>query len=159
MQEEEFKQLLELATVQAKQFALRYITNDLPKENIYNIHLNISEDNPALTQYDIYPEDNNRVIEKALLPTVIKTLYRKGKVPVWIDISVSEVQDNKTVLTLLCAGRYSPDLQELYYHNSGLGPFGVKSPILPPDYKEGSKFRIPETKKSILARLFRRSSS
>ena len=107
-----------------------------------------------MKQFDLYPEDNGKVIELANADTVVETLLRKGKVPVWIDISVTMVQRRKTVLTLLCAGRYSDNTKELYYYQRGTGPFGVKSPNLPIDYKEGKKFWLPDTKKSLLAKLF-----
>ena len=156
MQEQEFRSLLFSATADARQFALEYIKNELPSENVYNMRLSLSHDDPALTQFDLYPEDNDKLIELASADTVVKTLLRKGKVPVWIDIAVQKVQNNKTVLTLLCAGRYSDDMKQLYYHQRGLGPFGVKSPNLPIDYKEGVKFWLPETKQCFLAGLFRR---
>lgn len=143
MRKEEFKQLLLSATEQARQFALEYVNNDLPLENVYNILLSLSHDDPVLTQFDLYPEDNGKVIGLADTDMVIATLLRKGKVPVWIDISVAMVQKGKTVLALSCAGRYSDDLKELYYHERGMGPFGVKSPILPIDYEKGKKFWLP----------------
>jgi hypothetical protein len=154
MQEEEFKQLLFSATDQAKQFALEYVRNELPAENVYNIQLSLSHDDPSLTQFDLYPDDNGTVIELADADAVVETLLRKGKVPVWIDISVTAIQKRKTVLTLLCAGRYSDAMKEFYYHERGTGPFGVKSPYLPVDYKEGKKFWLPNTKKWSLERLF-----
>ena len=157
MQEEEFKQLLLSATDQAKQFALNYIKNDLPVDNVYHIRLSLSHDDPSLTQFDIYPEDNGKTIKMADATTVVNTLLRKAKVPVWIDISVSEIIEDKTVLTLLCAGRYSDNEKELYYHQRGLGPFGVKSPNLPADYKEGTKFKVAEKKKSNWDTLFKRN--
>ena len=146
MQEDEFKQLLASATEQAKQFVLNYIVNELSADNAYQIRLSLSHDDPELTQFDLYPEDNGKIVDMTDVSKVITTLLRKGKVPVWIDISVSEIKKDKTVLTLLCAGRYSDNINELYYHQRGLGPFGVKSPDLPVNYKEGTKFKIPERK-------------
>ncbi len=156
MQEEEFKQLLLSATDKAKQFALKYIKNELPVDNAYNLRLSLSHDDPILIQFDMYPEDNGKIVKMIDTATVVGILLRKAKVPVWIDISVSEITNNKTVLTLLCAGRFSDDEKELYYHQRGLGPFGVKSPNLPVDYIEGTKFKIPE-KKSIWDILFKRN--
>jgi hypothetical protein len=147
MQEEEFKLLLASATELAKQFALNYIENELPSNNAYTIRLSLSHDDAGLTQFDLYPEDNGKTVETADINTVITTLLRKGKVPVWIDISVSEIRENKTLLTLLCAGRFSDNINELYYHQRDLGPFGVKSPNLPVDYKDGIKFKLPERRK------------
>jgi hypothetical protein len=158
MQEEVFKQLLISATDRAKQFALRYITNKLPADNAYHIRLSLSHDDPALTQFDTYPEDNGKTIRMADATTVVSTLLRNKKVPVWIDISVTEIIKGKTILTLLCAGRYSDNEKELYYNERGSGPFGVKSPNLPANYKEGTKFRIAEKRKSILDILFKRNT-
>lgn len=157
MEEEEFKQLLLSATDRAKRFALNYIKNELPVDNAYNIRLSLSHDDTSLTQFDIYPEDNGKIIKMADAMTVVSTLLREAKVPVWIDISVSEIIKDKTILTLLCAGRYSDNEIDLYYHQRGLGPFGVKSPNLPVDYKEGIKFKIPEKKKLIWDTLFKRN--
>ena len=157
MQEEEFQQLLLSATDQAKQVASEFVLNDLPLENVYNIQLNFSHDDPALTQFDMYPEDDGRVIEMVDANIVVKTLLRQGKVPVWIDISVTTIQNGKTILTLFCAGRYSDNKKELYYHQRGMGPFGVKSPNLPIDYKAGNKFWLPETKKWSFAKVFFRN--
>ena len=156
MQEEEFKRLLLLATEQAKQFALNYIENELAPVNVYKITLSTSHDDPALTQFALYPDDIGKVVEMADVATTITTLLRKGKVPVWIDISVSEITENKTVCTLLCAGRYSDNINEFYYRQTGLGPFGVKSPNLPVDYKDGTKFRLRETQNSFWKDLLER---
>lgn len=157
MQENEFKQLLLSATDRAKHFALNYIKDELPAGNVYSIRLNASYDDPALAQFDLYPEDSGKMIEFADAETVIKTLLRKGKVPVWIDISVTGIQKGRTVLNLLCAGRYTGELQEMYYHQRETGPFGIKSPILPISYRDGAKFWLPKTgRRSIISRLFRR---
>ncbi|RYE23052.1 MAG: hypothetical protein EOP51_11670 [Sphingobacteriales bacterium] len=155
MQEEVFRLLLSKATAEAKAFASRYIKNQLRENNAYRIQLNISEDDPALTQFELYPEDKGTVIEWVDSDTVLSTLLRKGKVPVWIDIAVLEIDRNTTLLSLMCAGRYSGEESQFYYRDSERAPFGVKSPNLPIDYKEGVQFAIPEKRGSLLKRLFR----
>ncbi len=159
MKEEEFKHLLLLATEEAKQFALKYIENELPANNVYNICLNLSHDDPKLTQFDLYSNDEGKILKMVNVDSVISTLLRNGKVPVWIDISVSEIKKSKTLLTLLCAGRYSDNINELYYYQQGLGPFGVKSPNLPIDYTEGVKFKLPQKKISFWKTFFGRNHS
>ncbi|GAO45382.1 hypothetical protein [Flavihumibacter petaseus] len=144
MQEQEFKALLALATDESRRFATEYIKNDLPARNVYCIILSLSNDNPSLTQFDLYLEDAGKIVKYANADTVVKTLLRKGKVPVWIDISVSAVRNRKTVISLLCSGRCSDDPKEFYYQQGGTGPFGIKSPAFPLDYKEGQKFWLPE---------------
>ena len=159
MQEQEFIKLLSSATESARRFALNYVSNTLPAGSAYIVFLNQSHDAAALTQFDLYPHDNGKVIEAVNAAAVVDLLLRKGKVPVWIDISVSAVRTDKTVFTLHCAGRYSDEMNEAYYQHRHSGPFGIKSPLLPVDYKEGIKFELPGTKKSFWKKLFGRSRS
>ena len=78
----------------------------------YDVHLNSSNDDPKLTQFDIYPEDNDR-IENGLTDKEVRDLiYRNGKVPVWIDVAVHKSDRRITTFKLLCAGRYSDDENE-----------------------------------------------
>ncbi len=154
MQEKEFTQLLLSSTNEAKNFALRYIQNDLPLDNLYNVHLNFSADSASLAQFAIYPGDSGKVIRLVDASIVTASLLRNGKVPVWIDIAVSEICKDKTILKLTCSGRYSDDWKEMYYNDNKSGPFGVKSPNLPIDYREGVKFKISETRKRSWIELF-----
>ena len=39
-------------------------------------------------------------------------------------------------------GRYTDDNSKMYYASRGLGPFGVKSPELPPRFREGERFAL-----------------
>jgi hypothetical protein len=146
MQKDEFRDLLMKATIWSKEFAERFVKNKLPDDNIYRIQLNMSSDDPTLTQFDRYPEDEGKIVEDADLDQVVTTLCRNAKVPVWIDINVRLIKKQKTVFTLLCAGRYSDDPKELYYNSSGQGPFGIKSPVLPVGYSDGVKFNITEVR-------------
>lgn len=150
LEQQEFENYLRLATDQAKEFAQNFINEALPVENVYMLQLNSSLDDRMLTQFDTYPEDEGKVINNADIFQVTQLLLRKTKVPVWIDISVSGVLGHTTVLTLICAGRYTGIINEMYYHSRGLGPFGVKSPVFPANYIEGSKFNISETMKHTL---------
>ena len=149
MEKEEFERLLLLATDRAKQFALNFIKNELPVENAYNLQLSIVDVDYNLAHFDAHIEGNKKIIKMANSGTVIAALLRDAKVPVWIDISVSEIIDEKTILNLLCANKYSENKEDLYYHQLGLGPFGIKSPNLPVDYIEGVHFKLPEKKKSV----------
>ena len=73
---------------------------------------------------------------------VVELLYRKNKVPVWIDINVLKSNRKTTTFNLLCAGRYTNNKEEFYYNINGSGPFGIKSPNLPINYQEGKRFRL-----------------
>lgn len=142
MTKEEFLVLINGASFIAFKFAEQYVKNKLKPEFRYDVHLNVSHDDTNLDDFDIYPEDNNR-IEKGLTDKEVRELlYRNGKIPVWVDIAVHKADKNITTFQLLCAGRYSDDDEKYYYQKGGTGPFGIKSPYLPIGYKEGKKFRL-----------------
>ncbi|UKN02005.1 hypothetical protein K6119_00555 [Paracrocinitomix mangrovi] len=143
----EFDNLLTKATEFAFEFGQRYVSNMLPKSFVYEVQLNMSYDDPSLTQFDLYPEDDHKIINGLNKTEVIDLLLRKNKVPVWIDISVKDITETNTVINLLCSGRYSAEPEELYYQDNGTGPFGIKSPILPFGFKEGEKFDLKQNRK------------
>jgi hypothetical protein len=142
MNRSDFLYLLLGTSYASFKFAKRYLSNDLVPEFRYDIQLNLSNDDPNLTQFDTYPEDNGKKYFNLEDKEVVAILCRNNKVPVWIDISVSKSENEKTTLRLLCAGRYTSDNNELYYNERGSGPFGIKSPNLPYGYKEGIKFKL-----------------
>jgi len=93
-------------------------------------------------KFDLYPEDNGVIKLNLTENEVVDFLCRKEKVPVWIDINVLKSDENTTIFSLLCSGRYTDIDEELYYYKRGTGPFGIKSPILPNKYIEGQKFYL-----------------
>jgi hypothetical protein len=155
----EFQTLLTHSSDIAFDFAKNYVTNNLPDNFKYSVRLNFSMDDTGLKQFDIYPGDNNKTVDFITADKVINLLNRKGKVPVWIDISVAYVHKNCTVFQLLCAGRYSSDENEFYYLKGGTGPFGIKSPAFPVEYVEGVKFNLkPKPKKKFFQWLTNHSA-
>lgn len=142
MTKEEFLILINGASFVSFKFAEKYLKDKLIPEFRYNVFLNISHDDPSLIQFDIYPEDDDRIEIGLTDKQVLDLIYRSGKVPVWIDIAVSKSDRKTTTFKLLCAGRYSDNKDEYYYQSGGTGPFGIKSPNLPINYKEGKKFRL-----------------
>lgn len=142
MTKEEFLYLLLGASYVSYRFAKNFVIEELPPDFKYDVYLNYSSDDPSLIQFDLYPDDDNRVIENLTDKEVMELLNRNNKVPVWIDISVFKSNSDFTVFRLLCAGRYSGNPEEYYYQKRGSGPFGIKSPNHPPDYVEGVKFTL-----------------
>ncbi len=140
MTKQEFIFHLNGASFIAYKFAENYVKNKLPTDFKYNVILNASNDDSNLTQFDIYPEDNGEIKFDLSDKEVAELLYREGKIPIWIDISVLKSSQKNTTFNLLCAGRYSDNKKEFYYNHNGSGPFGIKSPTLPVGYKEGEKF-------------------
>jgi len=143
MTKTEFHNLLTKSSRLSFDFAKNFVLDSLPNNFKYTVKLNFSNDDPTLKQFDIYPSDNDKIVEYITATEVEDLLCRKNKVPVWIDISVESIHKNHTVFQLLCAGRYSDDINEFYYEKGGTGPFGIKSPVFPPGYKnDGTKFRL-----------------
>lgn len=142
MTNSEFQTLLSHSSNLALDFARTYVADNLPNNFKYSVRLNASTDDINLKQFDIYPSDNDKVVDFITADKVISLLNRNGKVPVWIDISVECVNKYFTVFQLLCSGRYSADENEFYYLKGGTGPFGIKSPTFPIDYVEGVKFNL-----------------
>ncbi|MEO8069574.1 MAG: hypothetical protein ABI599_17895 [Flavobacteriales bacterium] len=142
MNKTDFRFLLLGASYAAFKFAEEMVSDRLTTEFRYNVFLNISNDSPELEQFDVYPEDAG--VRHLLIKDqeVVDLLCRNEKVPVWIDVSVESVVDDRTVLRLLCSGRFSSESKAYYYQRNGSGPFGIKSPVFPPDHKEGVRFNL-----------------
>jgi hypothetical protein len=76
----------------------------------------------------------------AVLPPMTRAdalawLWRDGRVPAWIDVSVAAVDARTTYVRLTCSGRFRGRRDALYYQD-GYPPFGIKSPRLPADWDE-----------------------
>lgn len=147
MTKAEFHTLLVDCSGHAFDFAKNYVLDDLPNDFKYTVILNASNDDPSLKQFDLYPNDNDKVVKLISATEVVDLLCRKDKVPVWINVSVNSVYKNSTVIELLCSGRYSGDTNEFYYSKQGSGPFGIKSPVFPRGFKDdGTKFHLKKKK-------------
>lgn len=145
MTESEFHVLLIASSFMATRFGQRYVAQTLPFDFRYDVHLNQSCDDHATPDDVLYPGDNDRVVSCDSETDVVALVFRDGRCPQWIDVSAVRVGDTFTELRLLCCGRFTNDRDKLYYTDGGTGPFGIKSPALPPDYKEGTTFSLPQT--------------
>ncbi len=144
MTKADFHALLIAASVLAIRFGQRYVTQTLPFDFRYVVHLNQSYDEHATPDDRLYRDDNDRIVQLVSESDVVSLLYREGRCPKWIDISVAAIGDSFTELRLLCCGRFTDDRAKMYYSDRGLGPFGVKSPDFPANYEEGTRFTIPQ---------------
>jgi len=133
MTREEFDDHLKSATQMAIGFARRFVTNVIPDEGIYVVLLNQSNDKRRRPDDVVFPGDDADWVRSGLsAEEVITLLYRDGRCPVWIDISVEAVLPGRALVQLLCSGRYTDNDQRLYYAASSVMPFGVKGPTFPP---------------------------
>jgi hypothetical protein len=143
MTRDEFILHLRESSLIALKFAEHFVKDKLTTDFKYNVILNASNDDLNLNQFDFYQEDNGIIKLNLIDIEVIHLLYRKNKVPVWININVLKSSRKSTTFNLLCAGRYTDNKEEFYYNNKiGSTPFGIKSPELPIDYSEGKKFSL-----------------
>ena len=130
------------ASYHSVKFTENYVKNKLFYNFKFNIKLNQSCDDHADEENDLYPEDNNKELHHLELREVPNILCRNGKVPEWIDVSVIAVGKDYTLIELLCSGRFTKEREKMCYSKRGQGPFGIKSPILPPHQKENKKFKL-----------------
>ena len=144
MRQEDFQSQLLAATFAAIRFGQNYVVNRLPLDVRYMVVLNQSCDDHRKDDEVVYPADDGRIEMGLTVQGVLDLLHRDGRCPQWIDISVAGADRDVTLLRLLCCGRFHGDEIRMYYYEQGTQPFGIKSPNLPPGWKEGEKFRVPE---------------
>jgi hypothetical protein len=109
------------------------VIEKLPKEYHYHVLMNQSFDGQEPKPGEIlYPEDEGKRAGPLNAQGVVDLLWRDGKVPEWIDLFVSGIEDGRTCFALRCCGRFTARDDLLYYHWNGTAPFGLKSPPIPP---------------------------
>jgi hypothetical protein len=130
-----FQQNFRSATEKAVTFARNFVNNVLPEGRLFLLYPNQSYDeNPLRSDETLYPADTlpdgttRSVITEE---EVVSFLWRGGKIPEWIDVSVLREVGPETVLRLICCGRFTSD-EHLLYYKDAYPPFGIKSPDLPP---------------------------
>ena len=137
----EFKNNFTKSTDQAVKFGQEFISNRISNHVTYDIEFNSSHDKSHVG-FDVYKIDDERIDCNLSFEEVVRRVYRDGKVPAWIDISIVKSGRRNTRLNLLCAGRYTDKIEDLYYVSQGTHPFGIKSPLLPPWVKKGDKYYL-----------------
>ena len=138
----EFNVLLVAASFEATRFGQRFVRQALPFVFHYRAHLNQSADWNAAEEDVLYRDDEGRVVDLGTEDEVVSLLWRDGRCPQWIDVNVVGIGPSFTLLQLLCCGRFTSVRERFYYQARGFGPFGIKSPNLPPDWTEGARFDI-----------------
>jgi len=143
MTRSEFIALLNKATTAAMGFARTCVDNELPETVRFHVYLNQSFDGHATAEERVYPEDDGRELDCVSEEEVANAIFRDGRCPGWIDISVAAQSATHTQVDLVCCGRYTDNPRLMYYTARGMGPFGIKSPMMPVGFKEGTRFRLP----------------
>lgn len=151
MQQADFSRLLDLATADAIALAKMMLLDELSDQYVYRIFPNQSFDGNRDAEEIVYPMDSLGSIDDYIMMTrdeCISFMYREGRLPEWIDISVGAAGADLTYIDCRCCGRFTDNDQRLYYNRTGRGPFGIKSPTLPNWILPGEKipkFRLADT--------------
>ena len=138
MDKSEFAKLFHESSLACVAFARTYVMDHLPESTIYRLFPNASYDGNPLRQDEcVFPEDGLPDDEFHTMDAdhVIDFLWRDGMVPEWVDLYVVSATPQHTVVEVLCCGRFTANRDLLYYNCAHRGPFGIKSPPLPPGYE------------------------
>jgi hypothetical protein len=140
---------LRVAARQAVEYARRYVLEELPNEAMFRVYPNRSFDkHPLVGDEVVFPGDS--LPEGAFhgpwsVGQVVEFLWRGGKVPEWIDVTVEDVGGSHTVMSLLCCGRFTSQDDLLYHRDGGRPPFSVKSLAPAPSWEgieTSGKYRL-----------------
>jgi hypothetical protein len=150
VERELFAQRLQEAAVVARNFARTLVEEPLPDSMLFRLRLNSSYDgNPLHADEVTFPNDSSFEQASRLSACsesdVVEVLWRNGRVPEWVDVSVIGETGSAALLQLLCCGRFTSDAKLLYHEREGRQPFHVTSPVLPARFGVGDtteKFSI-----------------
>lgn len=143
---ESFRKNLLAASDHAVEFARTLVVNKLIGSTRYFVHVGASHDGNPLEKGEIIVSENfdRKKVEFKNCEQVIDLLWRDGKVPEWINVSVASESEGHTTIRLECCGRYSSNPDHIYHIHEGRAPFHVLGPPVPigVDPSAGEKYRI-----------------
>jgi hypothetical protein len=127
-------------------FARDVVAEELPAALLFRVRLNQSFDGYPPEPGEVrFPQDSVRhraaALSKCDARTVVAELWRAGRVPEWINLSVIGETGTATVIEVVCCGRFTDDETRLYHVGEGAPPFHVLGPALPPQH-DGTPFSI-----------------
>jgi len=132
----------------ARDFARRFLEEQLPDKMIFRVHLNSSYDANAGSDVKVFPEDSSgdRALATKQLEEegVVELLWRDGFVPQWVDLMVVGLTEKETIVDVVSCGRFAEDEERLYYAQTGIAPFSPKGPFLPVNHADGQRFSVYE---------------
>lgn len=146
MKRELFVEHFHAAAAAAVSFARQFVLEDLSDKLIFEVRLNQSHDSNLRPDQKVYPEDSTskrtQELHRCHGEGVVKSLWRDGTAPEWVDVAVVGQTASETVIELRCCGRFTSEESCLYHQQGGIPPFSVHGPLLPPEYKPGDLFSI-----------------
>ena len=139
MDRETFKHRLVQTSERAILSAREHVFNHLPDEYRYLLFPNQSYDgHPLEADEEVFPHESlpgRKYLGPLDLEQVIDRLWRDGRVPEWINVSLEACDANWSYLQLDCCGRFTATEELLYHRGQGRQPFQVLSPNLPPHWE------------------------
>src|SRR5690242_13744719 len=126
MTEADFRELLRKATLEVVAFTREYVWNPIPDRVQYRVFPNqsfdLTPDGQSLTDY---PQDTLEPGTFHLFSSeaeVVSFLWREGRVPCWVNVQIEEATHEVTSIDLVCCGRYTDDVEQMYYTSWQMGP-------------------------------------
>ena len=146
-------------------FAATIVRQRLPSSRRFLIEPNASfDDNPLRDDEQLSPDDSlprRKFVGPFTAEEAVGWMWRDGKVPEWVDVSLYRADRQQTFVSLVCCGRFTGLERRLYYRRPGdLPPFGIKSPVLPPFWRSvhlDGRFDLPGQWQPRLRRFVRRT--
>lgn len=153
MEKDLFAERLRLASERCLVFTRTFVSDTLPEEGIYRVFPNKHGEGKVTTgDAEVFPQDSlprGQFFGPWDAAEVVGFLWRNGKAPEWVNISVGTVENNRTVFVLWCCGHFTALPANLYHqlvNPSGAGePFSVHGPIPPKGWQYGDdRFTLAE---------------
>lgn len=149
MDKETFEQRLVQASERAISWAREHVWNILPEPYLYLLIPNQSYDgNPLKGDEEIFPNETLPPFKFQGpwdFEQTMAFLWRNGKVPEWVDISVRACGKNFSYLQLRCCGRFTATEELLYHRAEDCQPFHIQGPNIPPGWEgleQSGKFNL-----------------
>src|SRR5690554_1342635 len=117
----EFLFYLQEASFQALKFVENNMKTELKTNFRYNVIFAEPTNETICSEFDMYEDDCGKIKLDLVEEEVIDLLYRKDKLPIWIDMNVLKSSRKSTTFNLLCSIRYLDDEETFYYNHNNLG--------------------------------------
>ena len=144
-----FEKNLVDSAIHALEFARTLVTNALPDKIRYVVRLGVSYDGNPLEDGEVtFPSDydeKERIFDNS--QEVADLLWREGRVPEWINVTVLSETPEYTNVKLECCGRFSDKAEQIYHAHEGRAPFHVLGPPIPQgvDISKGEKYQLEKS--------------
>lgn len=133
MTKSEFTSYFRKAADKTIEITPKFVTDRLPGRWRFCLNINQTYDHlkPTEKTYPHLAMQEHEYTAPLTESEAINLLWIDNTVPVWIDMNAYRTDNEFTYFDLHACNRFSADKSDYYYEDRGMGPFGIKSPILP----------------------------